>query len=218
MTYIAGETPVHRCDARVKIVALLAYSIAILAVPSWWGLGVLVVALAVALAVAKLPLSRINDALVPVYILAVFSLLFNVIYVPNIDGVLTGLFVGVRMVALIAASIIVCFTSTSSELLQAFRWIIAPLRSLRVPVDDVAFTLALSVRFIPVIEDEFTRIRMAQKARGAETSGSLKRALEIWGSAFTALFIGLFRHADSLATAMDARCYGAASQRSRLPK
>ena len=178
----------------------------------------LVVALAVALAVAKLPLSRINGALVPVYVLAAFSLLFNVVYAPNADGLLTGLFVAVRMVALIAASIVVCFTSTSSELLQAFRWIIAPLRRLRVPVDDIAFTLALSVRFIPVIEDEFVRIRMAQKARGAETSGSLKRALEIWGSAFTALFIGLFRHADSLATAMDARCYGAAPQRSHLPK
>ena len=78
-------------------------------------------------------------------------------------------------------------------------------------------TLALSVRFIPVVEDEFERIRMAQKARGADTAGSLKRTLQVWSSAFIALFVGLFRHADNLALAMDARCYGASPERTTLP-
>ena len=124
--------------------------------------------------------------------------------------------VAVRMIALITASFVVCFTTTSSELMQAFGWLIGPLRHLRAPVDDIAFTLALSVRFIPVIEGEFERIRMAQKARGADTAGSLSQTLKVWGSAFTALFIGLFRHADNLALAMDARCYGAAERRTNL--
>ena len=216
MTYLAGDSPVHRCDARVKIAALLAYSIAVLAVPSWWGLGVLVAVLAVVLAVSRIPLGLINGSLVPVYVLAAFAVLFNVLAAPGLDGLLSGLFVAVRMVALITASFIVCFTTASSELLKAFGWFIGPLRSLHVPVDDIAFTLALSVRFIPVIEDEFERIRAAQKARGAESTGSLKRKLEVWSAAFTALFVGLFRHADNLALAMDARCYGASERRTNL--
>jgi len=216
MTYIAGETPVHRCDARVKIVVLFAFSIALLAAPSWWSVGILAAAIAVVVGVAKLPLSVMNSSLVPVYVMAAFSLFFNVLYSPGLDGVLAGLLVAVRMVALIAASFVVCFTTSSSELLQAFRWLIAPLRHLHAPVDDIALTLALSVRFIPVVEDEFERIRMAQKARGADTAGSLKRTLEVWSSAFIALFVGLFRHADNLALAMDARCYGASPDRTTL--
>ena len=183
MTYIAGETPVHRCDPRIKIVLLFVFSIALLAAPNWWSVGILAAAIAVVLGV----------------------------------GVLAGLLVAVRMVALIAASFVVCFTTSSSELLQAFRWLIAPLRHLHAPVDDIALTLALSVRFIPVVEDEFERIRMAQKARGADTAGSLKRTLQVWSSAFIALFVGLFRHADNLALAMDARCYGASPERTTLP-
>ena len=35
--------------------------------------------------------------------------------------------------------------------------------------------------------------------------------------AFIALFVGLFRHADNLALAMDARCYGASPERTTLP-
>ena len=216
MTYIAGSSPVHRCDARLKIGLLFVYSIAILAAPNWWVLGAFVLALAFVLAVSKLPLPLFNKSLVPVYVLAAFSLFFNVLYNPGVEGVLSGLFVAVRMIGLVAASFVVCFTTSPSELLRAFGWILKPLRHLRVPVDDIAFTLALSVRFIPVVERELTQIRMAQKARGAETTGSLKRTFEVWGCAFTALFVGLFRHADSLALAMDARCYGASSQRTDL--
>ena len=45
---------------------------------------------------------------------------------------------------------------------------------------------------------------------------SFTRKLQIWGAAFTAVFIGLFRHADALATAMDARCYHGGTGRTRL--
>ena len=128
MTYIAGETPVHRCDPRIKIVLLFVFSIALLAAPSWWSVGILAAAVAVVVGVAKLPLSVMNSSLVPVYIMAAFSLFFNVLYSPGLDGVLAGLLVAVRMIALIAASFVVCFTTSSSELLQAFRWLIAPLR------------------------------------------------------------------------------------------
>ena len=159
-----------------------------------------------------------NKMLVPAYALAAFSLLFNVLAQPDVDGVLRGLFFAVRMVVLVAASFIVCLTTRSNELLDAFADLISPLRALKAPVDDIALMLALSVRFIPLVEREFLSIRAAQKARGAESAGSLGRRLGIVGSAFASLFVGLFRHADALALSMDARCYGAADRRTRLPR
>ena len=208
LTYRAGTTPVHRCDARVKIAVLLAFSIAVFLVRSWWGMGVLAVAAVVAIAVARLPFAQVNRMLAPVYVLAAFTVAFNVLANPTVDGALAGLFFGVRMVVLVAGSFAVCLTTGSSSLLGAFRWYIGPLRRLHVPVDDIALTLALSVRFIPVIEQELATVRAAQKSRGAELSGSLSNKLRMAGAAFTAVFVGLFRHADALATAMDARCYG----------
>ena len=172
----------------------------------------------VLVAVARIALPEINRLLVPVYVLAAFSVLFNVMAHPGLEGLSQGLLFGVRMVVLVAVSFVVCLTTGSAQLLEAFGWFIEPLRRFRVPVDDVAFTLALSVRFIPVIEQQFARIRAAQIARGAEASGSFTRKLQVWGSAFSALFIGLFRQADSLASAMDARCYGASDCRTRLPR
>ncbi len=50
----------------------------------------------------------------------------------------------------------------------------------------------------------------AQWARGAWfAEGSLWERLRAWQTVLIPLFVGLFRRADSLAIAMDARCYGA---------
>ena len=50
----------------------------------------------------------------------------------------------------------------------------------------------------------------AQWARGAAfAEGGLWERLRAWQTVLIPLFVGLFRRADSLAVAMDARCYGA---------
>lgn len=214
--YVAGTTPVHKCDARAKIACLLAFSIATLCAGSWWGMALLCAVVVACIAVAKLPVRRLNALMAGVYLLAAVTVLFAWWGNPAAEGLLAGLLVGARMVLLVAASFVVCFTTTSEELLAAFRALLEPLRALHIPVDDIAFTLALSVRFIPQIGDELARIRAAQASRGAQVEGSFVRRLHTWGIAFASLFVGLFRHADALACAMDARCYGAANRRGVL--
>lgn len=210
MTYVAGNTPVHRCDARAKILLLLAYSIAIFFVRTWLGMAAFVAVAVLAAVVARIPARHMLVPLVPVAVLAAFAVVFAFAAAPGWEGLLSGLFVGVRMVALVAASFVVCLTTTSTDLIDAFSRLISPLGALGVPVRDIAFTLSLALRFIPVIVDEFASVRKAQIARGADIEGlPFKRRLQVWGAAFSAVFVGLFRHADALANAMDARCYGA---------
>ena len=209
LAYHAGTSIVHRADARVKIGLLLAYSIGIFLVRSWWGMGAFALVAVLAIAVARLPLKRVLVPLTPVIVMAAFAVLFAFAASPDWAGLSSGLFVAVRMIVLVAASFAVCFTTPSTDLLAAFAWFIGPLRRIRVPVDDIAFTLSLALRFIPVIAEEFQQVRLAQRARGAKLDSlSFWRRLVVWGAAFSAVFVGLFRHADALATAMDARCYG----------
>ena len=209
-TYIAGATGVHACDARVKIVLLLAYSIAIFWVDTWPGMAVFALLVALVWAGARLPVARVIKPLVFVFVLAAFTVLFNVIP-PTWEGLSRGLFFAARMILLVAASFMVCFTSTSTDLVIAFRQLISPLRALHVPVDDIALTLSLSIRFIPVIAEEFTQVRDAQALRGAHFSnGSVVERAKAFAGLFVPVFAGMFRRADALATSMDARCYGVA--------
>ena len=124
-------------------------------------------------------------------------------------GFARGCFYAVRIVFLVTASLVLTFTTTSTELTGAFSWFLRPLRRVGVPVDDISTVLSLALRFIPVTAEEFGRVHDAQLSRGAAfDQGSLWRRLMAWTTIFIPLFVGMFRRADALAVAMDARCYG----------
>ena len=209
--YIDESTLVHALDARVKIVLLLAYSISIFLTGSWFGVGLFTAVALFSLALAKLPLGRILVLLLPVFVLASFAVFFNAVADPDgFQGLSVGFLVGLRMVDLCVMSFIVCFTTTSAQLMHAFGSLISPLRVFRFPLDDIAFALSLAIRFIPLVYDCFEGVRVAQLSRAAKFyRGALFDRVKAWGAVFVPLFVGLFRRADSVAVAMDARCFGA---------
>lgn len=247
-TYIAGQSPVHSCDARAKIVLLIAYSVTLFLVETWWALGVCALAFAALCAAGRIPPSHIGALSVPIVVIALFAVVANSfsfdaaavqamreeVAFGGVGDVSTGLlaqmppvvlvgsfgfvpagfergcFYAVRILLLVAASLIVSFTTTSTQLTEAFSSFLRPLRVLRVPVDDVASVLSIALRFIPLVAEELGRIHDAQWARGAKfgEKGLVVR-VRAWATVLVPLFVGMFRRADNLAVAMDARCYGA---------
>jgi energy-coupling factor transport system permease protein len=78
-------------------------------------------------------------------------------------------------------------------------------------------TLTIALRFIPTTAQEAEDIVTAQQARGAsfDRGGPLARA-RAYVPVLVPLFFQLFRRADALATAMEARCYRGGEGRTRL--
>lgn len=244
-SYIPGTSFVHTCDARVKIVLLIVYSVTLFLVNTWVGLGLCALLFVGMVVLSGIHPERFFRLIMPIYIIVTFTILFNGFsfdveqaavvagslglgevsagvfsamqpiplvgsfgFVPV--GFAKGCFYAVRIILLVVASLVLTYTATSTALTNALADFMRPLRRLRVPVDDVAMVFSLALRFIPVTAEEFERVRDAQWARGAAfDSGTLWQRLSVWQTVLIPLFVGLFRRADSLATAMDARCYGA---------
>ncbi|MDO4183178.1 MAG: energy-coupling factor transporter transmembrane component T [Coriobacteriia bacterium] len=199
--YVDKASVVHSCRAGVKIVLLMAYSVGIFFVDTWWGMGVYAACALGAAAASRISVGTYAKPLVPVYVLMAFTLLFN--------GLDPGVFFALRIFLLALASFIVCFTTTPAALVRAFAFGLGPLRALKVPVDDIATTLGLSLRFMPLMAAEAKAVRDAQWCRGASFGkGGPMQRLTAWGNVFIPLFVGLFRHAQRLAGALDARCFG----------
>ncbi len=132
-------------------------------------------------------------------------------------GFARGCFYAVRIFLLVLMSLIVSLSTTSTALTDAFRSFLSPLRRLRVPVEDLAMMASIALRFIPITAEELHRIRTAQLSRGAEFSeGGVLARLRIWQTVLVPLFVGLFRRADNVALAMEARCYGLGQNRTSL--
>ena len=131
-------------------------------------------------------------------------------------GFAKGAFNAIRVVILVYASLLVSFTTTSTEMMSAASSFMAPLKRTPIPVDDAACALSIALRFIPVTAEELCQVHDAQWSRCARFSGSgVVETLRAWGRVFVALFVTLFRRADRLAAAMDARCYGAPTEAGR---
>lgn len=240
-SYNPRITPVHRIDARVKIVLVVAYSIALFFVQTWSGLGLFAIVLALAVAASRLRLLACIRQLIPLLLILSFTLIANSFsfdvssaaelygigavssgvfqemqpvaligtfgFVPA--GFARGCFYVLRIAFLLCASLVLVTTTSTSELSHAIRRFLVPLERFGLPVHDIATTISIALRFIPVTVDEFDAVRMAQASRGADfEGGGLIGKLKMWGTVLIPMFVGLFRRAERLATAMDARCYG----------
>lgn len=205
--YIPGTSFLHACDPRVKMLLLAVFTVALFWVDTFAGQAIFACVLAVALAVSGISPWRLIRMGIPVYVLALLTIVFAAFNPAT--GVCLGTLYAIRIVLLVIPSFLVTFTTTSTQLVAALNWFLQPLRHLRVPVDDLSMVFSLVIRFIPLTAIELSEIRDAQLARGASfDSGAVSKRLFAWGNVFIPLFVQLFRRADRLAVAMDARCYG----------
>jgi len=211
-SYLPGNSALHRADPRTKIIGALLLMIALF-ITNWWAPVLAALVLAAVLAgLARIPLSYLLRALRPVIIILLFTLAVNAIaFSPlrfSLYGFERGGLFALRIVAIMLIATLVTLTTSPVALTDGLTLLAGPLRRLKVPVDDLAMMLSIALRFIPTIMTEAQTIIKAQTARGAQfSSGPVLKRLRAWTVILIPLLIQLFRRADTLALAMESRCY-----------
>jgi energy-coupling factor transport system permease protein len=123
----------------------------------------------------------------------------------------------VMLLALYAFSLLLTMTTSPVALIEGLTMLLAPLRKLKLPVDDFALMSLLALRFIPTLLEEVEQLIKAQTARGADlTHGSLAERLQSLTMLFTPMLQGIFRRAAELATALEARGYASEGRQTML--
>jgi len=220
-TYLSGNTPMHRLDARVKLVLLLAMTVAAFCATSPPAAVLCVASLAVCLAVSHVSLGTVARGLRPAAIVLVLSFLANAVVVAggadialvgqvgaSSAGIWRGTLAVARIAMLVGFALVVSSTTMPTQMVDAVSSLARPLGRLGVPVGDLAMATSIALRFIPLASDEYDRIVLAQRARGARfDEGSIRTRLAKRVSIFVPLVVSLFRRADELALAMGDRCY-----------
>lgn len=216
--YLAGLASGKPLDVRIAILMLTVYSVSIFFVDSWVGMAVYAAVLAIWCAFLRakgLSIGKMLRVGMAVYAVAVITIVCNVfvwdgeLLTPSWAGVFRGLFFAARMILLVLASLAVCLSADMARLERALVSLLSPLRAFRVPVDDVAMICLIALRFIPVVSERFLQIKDAQWSRGASfDEGPVLKRLKSYALIFAPLLVSLFRSADRLSAAMDARCYG----------
>ncbi|MEV0683942.1 energy-coupling factor transporter transmembrane protein EcfT [Nocardia sp. NPDC050378] len=170
-TVLLREVPVnsvvHRLWAGTKMIAAFTISLLLMFWPAWPVLGV-VIAFLIAIAVlARIPFGALPRLPLWFWGLIVLGALVNI---PNgTRGVLVYAQVVVFGLVLVAASLLIAFTTPMGEVAPALAKLGAPLRKLRLPVDEWAVVVALTLRGLPLLLDEIRVLRAARKLRPKES-------------------------------------------------
>jgi cobalt/nickel transport system permease protein len=211
---VARDSPVHRADPRLKLVATVATILAIALVPigSFAALAVAWAGLALASTVARLgPLRLSRGAFIAApFVLVAVPLIFTRPGDPiGSIGPLTISGEGLVMFATIAAkswlsvqaALLLTFTTPFHDLIDA-------MRDLRVPRILVAI-IGFMYRYLAVLGEEATRMLRARSARSAAATatagGSLVWRASVTGHMVGSLFLRSYERSERIYAAMQAR-------------
>ena len=228
--YVAADSPVHRLDARVKLVCALVTLVAVFCVSNLAQFLLAAAFVAAALLLSHVPAGRVLASVRPLLVFLAILSLFNLFFVSTGDvaatlgplSVTTGgiaaavLYTARFALALVAGSLIM-LTTTPTQLADAFDRLLSPLSRLGLPGHEIAMVFSLMLRFVPTLADETSAIIDAQSLRGGafDEGGPVQRVRSIVPVVVALIASGL-RHADGLARALDAHCYEGGNGRTHL--
>ncbi|HEL1618306.1 TPA: energy-coupling factor transporter transmembrane protein EcfT [Streptococcus suis] len=219
--YIPGNSILHRLDPRSKLLAMFAFLLMI-----FWANNLVTNILLIAFVLGLVMLSRIRlsffiNGLKPMIGIILFTTFFQVFFTPgatilwefwifklSVEGLQQAGIIFVRFVLIIFFSTLLTLTTTPLSLADGIESGLAPLKRLKVPVHEIGLMLSMSLRFVPTLMDDTTRIMNAQRARGVDfNEGNLIQKVKSVIPILIPLFASSFKRADALATAMEARGY-----------
>lgn len=228
--YYPAKSILHRLDPRVKLVCTLLYLVSLFLFRSVPGYIVATIFLAMIIKISTVPFSYIVRGLKPIVMLLMITVLFNLfltrdgevlfhawIFTITEGGLITAVYMAIRLIYLIIGSSLMTFTTTPNELTDGIEALLHPLNRIHVPVHEVAMMMSIALRFIPILLEETDKIMKAQIARGADLeSGNMIQKAKSMIPILVPLFVSAFRRANDLAMAMEARCYRGGEGRTKM--
>jgi len=228
--YVPGNSVFHRADPRTKILWTIAMMVLLLIIDSFVGYLIAAVFVVAALLISRINLKLILRSLKTITFLIIFTMILNLLFYNGetllfkfwifdvyLEGVLFSVKMVIRIILLISSTSLLTFTTTSVMLTDGLERLMKPLTFIGFPAHDISMMMSIALRFIPTFSEETDRIIKAQSARGADfDSPKLIEKIKSFVPILIPLFIGAFRRAEELATAMEAKCYRGGENRTRF--
>jgi len=198
------DTPVHRLDPRTKLIMTVVFTLLGVTTIDPLEIFVLLSVQLIILAVSR-SLRMWLRSLKALLLFLVLILLAQVIATGNL---FQSTYFALRFVVVTSTTSWFFFTTSPEDLGRA-------LEQMGVSA-DIALSFTLSMRFIPVIAEEFQSIFDAQRARGLDVGkGGLWDRMRSLLPVLVPLFVGVIRRTYEIADALELRGYGALKSRTR---
>lgn len=224
------DSVIHRLDPRVKIIFTLVYVITLFFARNPFLYLAAFLMLAVYIMLSHVPLKFILKGIKALGMIILFTVVINLFTVKGVTvlfqwkfiriteaGLISAVYLGLRLVFMIIGSSMMTYTTTPNALTDGLEKMLGWLKKLNVPVHEFAMIMSIALRFVPILVEELDKIMKAQMARGIDfKEGSLFVRLRKLMPIMVPLFVSAVRRSNELALAMDARCYHGGEGRTKM--
>ena len=228
-SYVPGDSCIHRIDARIKLTLGIAFIVALLCGHTFASLGIAAAFVFLTYVLARIPAGKALRSLAPLMVIVLIVVVLNLftqqggetlvqlgIFRISMGGVQAAGFMGVRLTVMMLGMSLITLTTPTIELSEAFEKMLAPFARFGLPAHELGMIMGIALRFMPQFATELATVYHAQVSRGARLSNSPVHGVRMVSSLMIPLFASVFRHAETLSFAMDARCYHGGEGRTHL--
>ncbi len=220
--YHHSDSPVHRLDPRIKLLALLFLIVSVFLVTSPWGFLLVASFALTTILLSQLPLLIVLRGLRPMIWIFISIMILHVLFMNGDSrplfsvgpvkatwkGVYSGVMVSCRFILIVVSAAILTLTTVPLRLADGIAEMLRPLRKIGLPVGQIPIMMVITLHFIPVLFAEADKLISAQKLRGAQLAGvNLIKKLKNLIPLIAPLLRSSLRRADELAVGMESRCY-----------
>lgn len=227
--YYPVDSAVHRLDPRTKLFAVFAFIVALFIIQSPILYIPYLIILIGMYRLAKVPFGYLMNGLKGIVILLVFTLVFRALITPGDviaefwifevtkEGIFKAIQLTSRIALMIVSASLLSYTSTPRELADGLEKSMSFLKTIHVPIDDMAVMVMIAFRFIPIMIEEANTLADAQAARGVEFEkcSILQKCKNVF-AILIPLFMSTLRKASDLALAMEARGFKPGARTTRM--
>jgi len=227
---VPGTSVIHELWAGTKLISVFVISLLLAFYPGWFAIGVMAALVVLVIRLAHIPRGVLPSIPRWLWILlllgAVTATLGGgepVLHLWAVDLEVGGLLKFLRFtllsIVLLAMGALVSWTTNVADVAPAVATLGRPLRLLRIPVDDWAVALALSLRAFPMLLDEFRLLYASRRLRPRPVLPDGRARRRRWATELVDLLAAgitvALRRADEMGDAITAR--GGTGQISAAP-
>lgn len=219
--YFPLNSTIHKLDPRTKLLFTVVFIVMVFVSNNFISLLFCLFTGIVIISMSKIPVKTVLKGLKPILMIITITSVLQIAYVKTgitlVDfwkiqitsgGVLTAIFMALRISLLIVMSTMLTYTTSPTSLTNGLDRVFAPFKKIGIDFHTVTMIMTIALRFIPTLIEEVDKIMSAQKSRGANfEQGSLMKRAKALIPLFIPLLFNSIRRAYELANAMTCRCY-----------
>ena len=203
--YYPVRSRVHLMNPLAKIICTITFVLMCLFANSMLMNAMLFILVMLMIINSHIPLKYFFKTIKSLRFILLFTIILNMVCNIYFE---TTLIMLSRLILLVLYTSILTLTTPPTEITYGLEKFLSPLKAFKLPVNRMALSISIALRFIPTIIDEGNKILKSQACRGIDyNSSNIKDKFVAIKALIVPMFVLTIKRADELADAMEVRLF-----------